>query len=152
VRAVVQCVREARVEVDGRVVGAIGPGLLVLVGVGRDDSDADVRCLASKLATLRLFPGEGPDARPMDRSVEEVRGALLVVSQFTLYGSVRRGRRPSFDQAAPPEQARERYEDLVRQLREAGLTVATGQFQAQMDVHLVNAGPITILLDSASTA
>ena len=151
-RAVVQRVREARVEVAGRVVGAIGPGLLVLVGVGRDDGADDVRYIAGKLATLRLFEGAGPGARPMDRAIGEVGGALLVVSQFTLYGSVRRGRRPSFDGAAEPGRARECYEELVRQLRATGLTVATGQFQAAMDVHLVNEGPVTILLDSASTS
>ena len=151
-RAVVQRVREARVEVDGRITGAIGPGLLVLVAVGRDDGPDDVRYLATKIRTLRIFAGEGPGARNLDRSVTEVGGGVLVVSQFTLYGDVRRGRRPSFDGAAEPARARECYEDLVRELRAAGLEVATGAFQAMMQVHLVNDDPVTILLDNASTS
>lgn len=150
-RAVVQRVREARVEVDGRVTGAIGPGLLVLLGVGHDDGPADVRYVTGKLRTLRIFEGAGADPRPMDRSVEQIRGGVLVVSQFTLYGDVRKGRRPSFDKAADPARARGLYEDLVRELQAAGLMVATGEFQAMMQVHLVNDGPVTILLDSASS-
>jgi len=137
--------------VDGRVTGAIGPGLLVLLGVGRDDGPADVQYVAGKLRTLRIFEGEGADPRPMDRSVEQVGGGVLVVSQFTLYGDVRKGRRPSFDKAADPARARGLYEDLVRELQATGLTVATGEFQAMMQVHLVNDGPVTILLDSASS-
>ena len=147
-----QRVREARVEVDGRVTGAIDRGLLVLLGVGRDDGPADVQYVAGKIRTLRVFEGEGPDARGMDRSVQQMGGGVLVVSQFTLYGDVRRGRRPSFDRAADPARARELYEEVVRELQTAGLTVATGEFQAMMQVHLVNDGPVTVLLDSRSTS
>jgi D-tyrosyl-tRNA(Tyr) deacylase len=144
-RAVVQRVRNARVQVGDRVVGEIGPGLLVLVGVAAEDGPADVQYVAAKVRELRIF---GDDAGRMNRSVEECGGAVLVVSQFTLVGDVRRGRRPSFDAAAPPAVAEALYEDLVRQLRAGGLTVATGEFQAQMAVELVNDGPVTILLDS----
>ncbi len=145
-RAVVQRVTHARVHVDNRVVGEIERGLLVLVGVSRDDSVDDVSYIAAKIGDLRVFEGEA--GKPMDRSVRDVGGALLVVSQFTLYGDVRKGRRPSFDAAAPPERARELYEELVRQLRATDLVVATGQFQAMMRVELVNDGPVTILIDS----
>ncbi len=145
-RAVVQRVLEARVRVGERVVGEIGPGLLVLVGVGRDDGPEDVAYLAGKLPNLRLFKGgEGKD---IDRSVVDAGGALLVVSQFTLFGDARGQRRPSFIDAAPPEQARALYEDLVRELRAASVPVATGEFQAMMRVELVNDGPVTLLLDS----
>ena len=145
-RAVVQRVLEARVRVGERVVGEIGPGLLVLVGVGRDDGPEDVTYLAGKLPHLRLFKGgEGKD---IDRSVVDAGGALLVVSQFTLFGDARGQRRPSFIEAAPPEQARALYEDLVRELRAASVPVATGEFQAMMRVELVNDGPVTLLLDS----
>jgi D-aminoacyl-tRNA deacylase len=146
VRAVVQRVTSARVLVDGRVVGEIGRGLLVLVGVAKDDTDADVAYTASKVRELRVF--ENADGKPMDRSLADVGGALLVVSQFTLYGDVRRGRRPSFDAAAAPEPARALYEAFVRELRAAGLAVSTGEFQAMMQVELVNDGPVTILVDS----
>jgi D-tyrosyl-tRNA(Tyr) deacylase len=145
-RAVVQRVTSARVLVEGRVVGEIGRGLLVFLGVGRDDSDADVTYTAAKVRELRVF--ENLDGKPMDRSVADAGGALLVVSQFTLYGDVRRGRRPSFDAAAPPERARGLYEAFVRELRTAGLAVSTGDFQAMMPVELVNDGPVTILVDS----
>lgn len=145
-RAVVQRVREARVRVDGAVVGEIGAGLLVLVAIGRDDDGSDVAYMAAKLPVLRLF--DGADGKGMDRSVTEAGGALLVVSQFTLYGDVRKGRRPSFDAAAPPAVARSLYADLVRELRATGLTVATGAFQTTMQVELVNDGPVTILVDS----
>jgi D-tyrosyl-tRNA(Tyr) deacylase len=144
-RAVVQRVSKARVQVGDRVVGEIGPGLLVLVGVAAEDALADVQYLAGKVRELRIF---GDEAGRMNRSVEEIGGAVLVVSQFTLVGDVRKGRRPSFDAAASPEAAKALYEDLVRQLRADGLTVATGEFQAQMAVELVNDGPVTILLDS----
>jgi D-tyrosyl-tRNA(Tyr) deacylase len=144
-RAVVQRVSKARVQVGDRVAGEIGPGLLVLVGVAAEDGAADVQYLAGKVRELRVFSDE---AGKMNRSVDECGGAVLVVSQFTLLGDVRKGRRPSFDAAAPPEVAKALYEDLVRQLRADGLTVATGEFQAQMAVELVNDGPVTILLDS----
>jgi D-tyrosyl-tRNA(Tyr) deacylase len=145
-RAVLQRVTEARVSVGDRVVGQIGRGLLVFVGVGRGDSPADVKYLAGKIRDARLFEGEG--SKPMDRSVLDVGGAVLVVSQFTLYGDMRKGRRPSFDAAAPPEDARSLYEDLVRELRAVPLPVATGEFQAMMRVDLVNDGPVTVLIDS----
>ena len=146
VRAVIQRVTQARVRVGDRIVGEIGRGLLVLLGIGRDDGPEQVRYIAAKIRDARLFEGE--NNKPMDRSVVEIGGAVLVVSQFTLYGDMRRGRRPSFDGAAPPELARALYEDLVRELRAAPLPVATGEFQAMMHVELVNDGPVTILLDS----
>lgn len=145
-RAVVQRVASARVRVDGRIVGEIGRGLAVLVGVADDDSRADVQYVAGKILGLRVF--EGVDGRPMDRSVADVSGGVLVVSQFTLYGDVRRGRRPAFDRAAPAETARALYEELVRELRTSQVPVATGEFQAMMQVELVNDGPVTILIDS----
>ena len=142
----VQRVTEARVRVDERVVGEIGHGLLVLVGVGKDDDREDVTYLAGKIATLRLFTGaEGKD---IDRSVVDVGGAVLVVSQFTLFGDTRGQRRPSFVDAAPPDMARALYEELVRELRAASVPVETGEFQAMMRVELVNDGPVTLLLDS----
>jgi D-tyrosyl-tRNA(Tyr) deacylase len=146
VRAVVQRVTSARVRVGERTTGEIGPGLLVLLGVGRDDTAADVVHVAGKIRELRIFAGDA--GRPMDRSVVDAGGSVLVVSQFTLYGDVRRGRRPSFDAAAPPEIARALYEDLVRELRATHVPVATGEFQAMMQVELVNDGPVTILIDS----
>ena len=148
-RAVVQRVASARVLVDDRIIGAIGRGLLVLVGVGRDDTEADVTYTAGKVRELRLF--EGADGKPMDQSVATMSGEILVVSQFTLYCDVRRGRRPSFDAAAPPEQARGLYEAFVRELRSAGMSVGTGEFQAMMQVELVNDGPVTVLVDSRRT-
>jgi D-aminoacyl-tRNA deacylase len=149
VRAVVQRVSSARVLVDGRVVGEIGRGLLVLVGVGHDDTADDAVYMAAKVRDLRVF--EGAEGKPMDQSVAAIGGTILVVSQFTLYGDVRRGRRPSFDAAAAPAAARELYEAFVRELRTAGLTVSTGEFQAMMQVELVNDGPVTILVDSRRT-
>ena len=136
----------ARVRVGERLAGEIGLGLLVFVGVGRDDTSADVTYVASKICDIRVF--EGDAGKPMDRSVGDVGGSLLVVSQFTLYGDVRKGRRPSFDAAATPEQARGLYEELVRELRATQMPVATGEFQATMQVDLVNDGPVTILIDS----
>lgn len=144
-RAVLQRVQRASVTVDGRVVGAIGQGLLVLLGVGRDDTDRDTEYVAAKIRDLRLFP----DAKGrMNRSVAEVDGAVLVVSQFTLFGDCRRGRRPSYSAAAPPDRARELYEALLERLRQHGLPVQAGEFQAMMDVELINDGPVTVLLDS----
>jgi D-tyrosyl-tRNA(Tyr) deacylase len=147
VRVVVQRVTEARVLVGDRVTGEIPRGLLVFVGIGRDDGPEDVRYVAGKIRDARVFEGE--DGKPMDRSVVDAGGAVLVVSQFTLYGDMRKGRRPSFDAAAAPEAARSLYEDLVRELRAVPLPVATGEFQAMMRVELVNDGPVTILIDSA---
>jgi D-tyrosyl-tRNA(Tyr) deacylase len=145
-RAVVQRVTSARVRVGARTTGEIGIGLLVLLGIGRDDTAADVAYVAAKIRDLRIF--EGTAGKPMDRPIGDIGGSVLVVSQFTLYGDVRRGRRPSFDDAAPPDQARALYEDLVRELRAIPLPVATGEFQAMMQVELVNDGPVTILVDS----
>jgi len=144
-RAVVQRVSRAQVTVNGEIAGKIGLGLLLLLGVGRDDGEADATYLAEKIAGLRVFE----DAQgKMNRSVQEVGGSVLAVSQFTLYGDVRRGKRPSFDAAAPPEKARQLYEFFVEQIRAAGLPCETGRFQEMMKVDLVNEGPVTILLDS----
>lgn len=145
-RAVIQRVTEARVLVGGRLTGEIGKGLLVFVGVGREDDARDVGYVAGKIRDARLFPGD--DGKLMDRSVADVGGAVLVVSQFTLYGDLRTGRRPSFDAASRPDEARALYEDLVRELRAVPLPVATGEFQAMMNVELVNDGPVTVLIDS----
>jgi D-tyrosyl-tRNA(Tyr) deacylase len=144
VKVLLQRVSRAEVRVSGRPVGAIGRGLLVFVGVERGDVDQEVVRLADRTAELRVFPD---DADRMNRSVEEVGGECLVVSQFTLAGSTRRGRRPSFDAAAPPEEAQVLYERFVSRLRERGLPVATGNFRAMMEVELVNDGPVTLLLD-----
>jgi len=144
-RAVVQRVSRAQVTVDGAVTGKIGRGLLVLLGVSRGDSQADADYLADKIAGLRIF--EDPQGK-MNLPVAEINGAVLVVSQFTLYGDVRRGKRPSFDAAAPPEQARQLYESFVQRIRAAGLPCSTGRFQEMMEVELVNDGPVTILVDS----
>ncbi len=145
-RAVVQRVSEARVEVDGAVVGAIGRGLCVLLGVGRNDDEADAETLCRKIVGLRLFEDE---AGRFDRGLDDVDGALLVVSQFTLYGDCRKGRRPSFTDAAPPERAEALYERFVAHARAAGARVATGRFGAHMALALVNDGPVTLVLDTA---
>ena len=144
-RAVVQRVSRAKVTVAGEIIGEIGRGLLVLLGVGQADSEADADYLAEKIAGLRIFED---DAGKMNRSVGEVGGGVLVVSQFTLYGDVRRGRRPSFDDAARPEKARGLYEYFVGRIRAGGLPCETGRFQEMMDVELVNDGPVTLILDS----
>ena len=144
-RAVVQRVSSARVTVDDRTVGSIRRGLLVLVGIARDDGRDAVSCLVDKVVGLRIFPDD--DGR-MNRSVREVGGGILLVSQFTLYGDCRRGRRPSFDAAARPEEARPVYDELVRRFRDEGVRVETGVFQAHMEVDSVNDGPVTILLDT----
>jgi D-tyrosyl-tRNA(Tyr) deacylase len=148
VRAVVQRVSSARVRVDDAIVGEIGRGLLVLLGVARTDTAADVPVIAGKIAALRIFDD---DAGKMNLAVGEVQGAVLVVSQFTLLGDCRGGRRPSYVDAAPPEAASALYEAVVAALRTAGLTVATGTFRAHMAVELVNDGPVTLLLDSQRT-
>ncbi len=145
-RAVVQRVTSARVRVGERTAGEIAHGLVVLLGIGRDDGAADVGYIANKIRDIRIFAGD--KGQPMDRSVMDVGGSVLVVSQFTLYGDIRKGRRPAFDAAAPPAVARALYEDLVRELRAAHVPVATGEFQAMMQVELVNDGPVTILIDS----
>jgi D-aminoacyl-tRNA deacylase len=145
-RAVVQRVSRARVSVGNDVVGAIGPGLLVLLGVARDDHEAHADYLAGKIMGLRVFEDAGGK---MNRAVGEAEGSVLVVSQFTLYGDVRHGKRPSFDASAPPEKARSLYEYFVERIRAAGLRCETGKFQEMMEVELVNDGPVTILLDSS---
>lgn len=144
-RAVVQRVSRAKVTVAGAVAGEIGQGLLVLLGVSREDSAASAEYLADKIVGLRIFED---DAGKMNRSVAEVGGAVLAVSQFTLYGDVRKGKRPSFDDAARPEKARELYEHFVERVRASGLRCETGRFQEMMEVELVNDGPVTILVDS----
>ena len=131
---------------DERVVGEIGRGVVVLLGIGRDDGADDVAYVAAKIRDMRIF--EGDNGRHMDRSVVDVGGSVLVVSQFTLYGDIRKGRRPAFDAAAAPDIARTLYESVVRELRAAQLPVATGEFQAMMHVELVNDGPVTMLIDS----
>ncbi len=145
-RAVVQRVSRARVTVGDDIVGEIGRGLLVLLGVGHEDGEDDADYLAEKIVGLRVFED---DSGKMNRAVGEVEGSVLVVSQFTLYGDVRRGKRPSFDAAAPPEKARTLYEYFVDRVRASGLRCETGKFQEMMQVELVNDGPVTILLDSS---
>ena len=144
-RAVVQRVTRASVRVNGEFTGTIAAGLLILLGVARDDTDDDALYLAEKIAGLRIFED---DAGKMNLSVTDVGGAVLAVSQFTLFGDVKKGKRPSFDAAARPEQARSLYERFVAQVRALGLTCETGRFQETMEVELVNHGPVTILLDS----
>ena len=144
-RLLIQRVKEARVEVDGSVTGAIGPGLLVLLGIAKGDTPKEADYLIDKMLGLRIFPDAG---HKMNLSVADTAGGVLIVSQFTLYGDVRKGRRPSFDAAAPPELARELYEYFVEQTRRKHRQVAAGVFQAMMSVHLVNDGPVTILCDS----
>ncbi len=144
-RAVIQRVARCRVQVKGETVGQIGPGLLVLLGIGQQDSEATADYIAEKVLGLRIFED---DQGKMNISVQEKRGEVLVVSQFTLYGDVRRGRRPSFDAAAKPDLAQKLYEYFVQKIRSAGLRCETGKFQAIMEVELVNSGPVTILLDS----
>jgi D-tyrosyl-tRNA(Tyr) deacylase len=147
-RAVVQRVSRVSVKVGGEVVGRIGLGLLVLLGVAQDDSESDADYLADKIAGLRIFEDAGGK---MNLAVADVGGAVLAVSQFTLFGDVRRGKRPSFDTAARPEQAARLYEYFVEKIRAAGLRCETGRFQEMMQVELVNEGPVTILLDSKKT-
>jgi D-aminoacyl-tRNA deacylase len=147
-RAVVQRVSRAKVTVNEFVCGEIGLGLLVLLGVGKEDAEVDAVYLAEKVAGLRIFEDENGK---MNRSLQDVRGRMLAVSQFTLYGDVRKGKRPSFDDAAPPEPAKRLYELFVARIRGAGLQCETGRFQEMMQVELVNEGPVTILLDSKKT-
>ena len=147
-RAVVQRVSRAKVTVDGNVTGEIGRGLLVLLGVASEDLESDADYLSDKIIDLRIF--EDPDDR-MNLSLVDIAGEMLVVSQFTLYGDTRRGRRPSFIKAAPPQEANELYEYFVERARSRIAKVETGRFQAMMDVELVNDGPVTIILDSEKT-
>jgi D-tyrosyl-tRNA(Tyr) deacylase len=147
-RAVVQRVTRASVSVEDAVVGAIGSGLLMLLGVSRNDTTTSADYMVEKLLGLRIFEDE---EGKMNRNVQEAGGAVLVVSQFTLFGDVRRGKRPSFDEAARPEQAKVLYEHVVARIREQGMECSTGEFQAMMHVSLVNDGPVTILIDSDKT-
>ena len=144
-RAVVQRVSRARVTVDGRVTGEIGAGLMILLGIGRNDASAVAIGMAEKIAHLRIFED---DQGKMNRSLLDVQGSALIVSQFTLYGDARGQRRPSFVAAAPPDEAKKLYEEFCEALRKLGVTVATGVFKAMMSVESVNEGPVTILLDS----
>lgn len=144
-RAVIQRVSRAKVTVNGQVVGSVGRGLLVFLGVGADDEAADASYLAEKIPFLRIFEDE---EGKLNRSLFDLEGEALVVSQFTLYGDCRRGRRPGFSSAAPPDKARRLYECFVARLREKGIKTATGTFQAHMLVELVNDGPVTLLLES----
>jgi D-tyrosyl-tRNA(Tyr) deacylase len=145
-RACIQRVREAQVTVDGEVTGRIGIGLVVLLGIGAADGEAELHWLADKIIGLRVFED---DAGKMNRSIHDVGGSMLVVSQFTLFGDCRRGRRPSFTEAAPPEVAERMYEAFVERVQAAGILVATGRFRASMLVSLVNDGPVTLWIDSA---
>jgi len=147
-RAVIQRVTSARVNVETRITGEIAGGLLVLLGVEQGDGPADVQYIAAKIRDLRIFADE---EGKMNRSVVDCQGEVMVVSQFTLSGDARNGRRPSFASAAPPQIAKALYEDVVRELKTSGLRVETGEFQAMMQVSLVNDGPVTILLDSRKT-
>jgi D-tyrosyl-tRNA(Tyr) deacylase len=144
-RVILQRVSQASVTVNGEITGEIGPGILVLAGIARDDTARDADYLADKLTKLRIFPDE---AGKMNLSVLDVGGGVLLVSQFTLYGDCVKGRRPSFDRAAPPEDARRLYEHLVEAVRRTGVNVATGIFQADMQVALINSGPVTFMLES----
>lgn len=148
-RAVVQRVTEASVSIDGQTVGEIGPGLVVLLGVGKEDKEADARYLTGKILNLRIFAGDNDNR--FDRSALDVGAECLIISQFTLYADTRKGRRPDFNQAAAPEEAQRLYEYTVDQFRESGLKVATGRFQEYMQVRLQNDGPVTIILDSADS-
>ncbi|MBU0731164.1 MAG: D-tyrosyl-tRNA(Tyr) deacylase [Proteobacteria bacterium] len=144
-RAVVQLVSKAKVTVNDKTTGEIGQGLLVLLGVNQNDSEKDAAYLAEKIIHLRIFQDENG---LMNRSVQDVGGSVLIVSQFTLFGDCRKGRRPSYSKAAPPEKAKHLYEFFTRQVQEMGINTATGEFQAMMHVSLTNNGPVTILLDS----
>jgi D-tyrosyl-tRNA(Tyr) deacylase len=148
-RAVVQRVTSARVEVGEEIVGAIEQGLLAYLGFGRGDTDSDRAWMLSKIIGLRVFEEEAP-AKRMTRSLADVGGALLLVSQFTLYGNLLRGRRPSFDEAMPPDEAERAYESAVHEARSSGVRVQTGRFRADMKVHAVVDGPVTLWLDSAA--
>ena len=147
-RAVVQLVKKASVTVNESIISEISQGLLVLLGVHKNDSQGDARMLAEKVANLRIFPDQG---KLMNLSVLDVGGEMLVVSQFTLYGDCRKGRRPSYSEAAPPDLAEELYETFIRETAKLNIPVVSGKFQAMMDVQLVNQGPVTLLLDTTKS-
>ncbi len=144
-RVIIQRVLSSQVAVEGQVIGKIGRGLNLLVGISAADTEAELDWMVRKCLDLRLFPGETGDR--FDRSIQEINGSLLVISQFTLYGDCRKGRRPSFDQAAPPELAEQRYNQFVAKLCQSGLTVETGKFGAMMQVSIENDGPVTLILE-----
>ncbi|GIW47311.1 MAG: D-aminoacyl-tRNA deacylase [Deltaproteobacteria bacterium] len=144
-RAVIQRVKEARVEVNGDVVGRIGKGVVVFIGIGKDDTEADIKYMVDKVTGLRIFENE---TGKMNLSVKEIGGEILVISQFTLYGDCRRGRRPSFDKAAPFDRAEALYNLFIQEIRRSGLKAEAGIFRTVMDVFIVNSGPVTLLLDS----
>jgi len=145
-KAVIQLVSQAAVSVDQQIIGAIDHGLLILLGVGAADTEKEADYLAAKISGLRIFPDHNGQ---MNLSIQDTGGAMLIVSQFTLYGDCRKGRRPSYNQAAPPVRAKQLYEYFIERIRELGITVACGQFQAMMEVQLINQGPVTIILDTA---
>ncbi len=144
-RAVIQRVKEARVEVEGEVAGRIGEGILLFLGIRKDDTQDDIKYLVEKVLGLRMFDD---DAGKMNLSITDVGEEILVVPQFTLYGDCRKGRRPSFDEAASPDMAERLYDIFVEEVKKRGINVQTGRFRAIMDIHLTNSGPVTILLDS----
>ncbi len=144
-RAIIQLVSQASVRVEGDIIGQIATGLLIFLGVAKTDHEDDVTYMVEKITTLRIFPDH---KQLMNKSLIDVRGEILVVSQFTLYGDCRKGRRPSFNQAAPPQLANKLYEAFIQKTRDKGIQVATGQFQAMMDISLINKGPVSIILDS----
>ncbi|NWG03805.1 MAG: D-tyrosyl-tRNA(Tyr) deacylase [Syntrophaceae bacterium] len=144
-RAVIQRVKSAEVHVDGRLMGKIGTGLLVLLGIGKGDGEKDLTFLTSKIPELRIFEDS---TGKFNLSLKEIRGEMLIVSQFTLYGDCKKGRRPSFSEAEDPSIAKGLYQRFVQTLREQGIPVQTGEFQAKMEVHLINHGPVTLILDS----
>lgn len=149
-KAVLQKVKKASVRVDKKIVGEIAGGFVVLLGVGKDDSEKDVDWVVEKILKLRLFGGSNRGESFMEKNIQEVNGSALVVSQFTLFGDCKKGTRPSFSDAAPPEQAEKLYDYFVEKLRESGLQVETGVFATYMEVELVNDGPITLIIDTSS--
>lgn len=150
-RVVIQRVKSSQVAVDGQIIGKIGRGLNLLVGIASTDTEAELDWMARKCLELRLFPEESAEGERWQKSVQEISGELLVISQFTLYGDCRKGRRPSFDRSAAPESALELYEGFVAKLRQSGLRVETGQFGALMQVSIENDGPVTMLLEREPT-
>jgi len=144
-RALIQRVKQAEVKVEGESTGKIGKGILILLGVGEDDTDKDISYLVEKLSNLRIFAGE---KGKFDLSIKDVNGEILVVSQFTLFGNVKKGRRPDFMKAAAPEKANELYERFIKEFATTGLKVESGKFAAMMDVSLINDGPVTLMVDS----